>query len=110
MSIHLTQTAVEHFGSILKRNADAVGIRFGVKSSGCAQYRYVIDIAKAANAESDNIIDIAGIKLVVDKQSLPIIADTEIDYEKQGLNSMLVFRNPHAANACGCGESFTFQE
>ena len=107
MSIHLTKTAAEHLGAILKRNSDAIGVRFGIKTSGCAQYRYVIDVAKAITA-ADTVIESEGIKLVVDTESLPIVGDTEIDYEKQGLNSMLVFHNPHATNACGCGESFSY--
>lgn len=110
MSIHLTPSAAKHLGAILQRQVDAIGVRFGVKPSGCAQYRYVVDIAKHINPETDVIVETAGIKLIIDKNSLDKVADTEIDYTQEGLNSMLIFHNPHAMNACGCGESFSLQE
>lgn len=107
MTLHLTPSAAKHIQSILSRHPEAVGLRVGLKPSGCAQYSYVIDVANIVDPEMDIVIESEGVKVVVDKASLEKISDTEIDYEQQGLNSMLVFNNPHAAHSCGCGESFS---
>jgi len=109
MTITITPSAAKHFANILQKYPDALGIRFGIKPSGCAEYRYVVDVAQKMEAE-DTVIETQGIKLIVNKDALAKINDTEVDYETQGLNSMLVFHNPHAENACGCGESFSLKD
>jgi iron-sulfur cluster assembly accessory protein len=108
MTITITPSAAKHFSGILKKYPDAVGIRLGIKPSGCAEYRYMVDVARNVDSE-DTIIETQGIKIVINKDALAKIDDTEVDYETQGLNSMLVFHNPHAENACGCGESFSLK-
>jgi len=66
----------------------------------------VVDLA-AAIAEDDRVLDIDGIRVVVDPKSLPLVDGTLIDFQRQGLNASFVFHNPNATGECGCGESFT---
>lgn len=106
MSITVTTAAAKHIQGVLQRHPGAVGLRFGVKPSGCAEYRYIVDIAHTLE-EGDEVFDCNGVKVVVKQAALDKIHDTEIDYKTAGLNSSLIFNNPRATNACGCGESFT---
>lgn len=108
MSIQLTESASKHVQNMVQKTPGAIGLRVGVKPSGCAEYSYVIDIAKSVNAD-DEVIESHGVKVVIDKLSLEKIDGTEIDYTQQGLNSTIVFNNPKAENSCGCGESFSLK-
>jgi iron-sulfur cluster assembly protein len=105
MAITLTQSAARRVGQVLKRRGSGVGLRFGVKESGCSGYSYVVEYADEISAD-DRIFESHGIKVIVDDQSLRVIDGTEIDYVKEGLNESFRFSNPQVADACGCGESF----
>lgn len=90
----------------LARSPEAAGVRFAVKRMGCSGFGYVVDLA-ADIAEDDRVLDIDGIRVVVDPKSLPLVDGTLIDFQRQGLNASFVFHNPNATGECGCGESFT---
>jgi len=109
MNIQLTSAARTRMQSFLAANPAAAGVRFGVRKTGCSGYAYVVEIAERAG-EGDSVIEQDGIKLVVDRKSLPFVAGTEIDFVRQGLNASFVFRNPNVTGECGCGESFTVAE
>ncbi len=94
---------MQHF---LADHPVAAGVRFGVRKTGCSGYAYVVEIAQGVDA-GDCVIEQDGIKLVVDKKSLPFLDGTQIDFARQGLNAAFVFRNPNVTGECGCGESFT---
>jgi iron-sulfur cluster assembly protein len=106
MNIQITPAARERMQNFLAGSPTAAGVRFGVRKTGCSGYAYVVEIADHLDAE-DRVIEQDGIKLVVDRKSLPFVQGTEIDYARQGLNSSFVFRNPNVTGECGCGESFT---
>lgn len=106
MNIQLTPAARQRMQNFLAANAQAAGVRFGVRKTGCSGYTYTVDIADVINAD-DSVIERDGIKLVVDAKSLPLVDGTEIDFARQGLNTAFVFRNPNVTGECGCGESFT---
>jgi iron-sulfur cluster assembly protein len=109
MNIQLTPAARERMQNFLATKPEAAGVRFGVRKTGCSGYAYVVDIAERAAAD-DQVIECDGIKLVVDRKSLPFVDGTEIDFARQGLNASFVFRNPNVTGECGCGESFTVSE
>ena len=109
MNIELTAAARERMQNFLAAKPDAAGVRFGVRKTGCSGYAYVVDIADQIGAE-DRVIEQDGIKLVVDRKSLPFVDGTQIDFARDGLNSSFVFRNPNVTGECGCGESFTVAE
>src|SRR5690606_41851448 len=79
----------------------------GVKASGCSGYKYVLDWVENLG-EDDREFKIAeGVSVFVDSKSLPFVNGTELDFVKEGLNSMFRFNNPNVASECGCGESFS---
>jgi len=106
MSIQLTSAARQRMQDFLAREPAAVGVRFGIKRTGCSGFGYTVDLARAI-AENDQVFQQDGLQLVVDRKALPFVDGTEIDFERNGLNATFVFRNPNATGACGCGESFT---
>jgi len=109
MHIQLTPAARERMQNFLATKPEAAGVRFGVRKTGCSGYAYVVDIAERID-EGDRVVEQDGVKLVIDRKSLPFVDGTEIDFERQGLNASFVFRNPNVTGECGCGESFTVDE
>jgi len=109
MNIQLTAAARERMQNFLATKPEAAGVRFGVRKTGCSGYAYVVDIAERID-DGDRVVEQDGVKLVIDRKSLPFVDGTEIDFERKGLNASFVFRNPNVTGECGCGESFTVDE
>ena len=105
MSIRLTESAASRARKFIEASPGALGLRFGVRRTGCSGWAYVVDVADAI-AAGDQVFDDHGIRIVVDADSLPLVEGTEIDFEQKGLNAAFAFRNPNVTGACGCGESF----
>lgn len=106
MAIQLTSAARQRMQDFLAREPSAVGVRFGIKRTGCSGFGYTVDLADAI-AENDQVFEQDGLQILVDRKALPFVDGTEIDFQRQGLNASFVFRNPNATGECGCGESFT---
>lgn len=106
MAVTLTPAAVERVRQYLAETPGGLGLRFGVRKSGCSGFAYQIEIATDARA-SEQVFEQDGVAVRVDTDSLPHVDGTVIDFVKQGLNQQFVFRNPRVAAECGCGESFT---
>lgn len=106
MALSLTQSAADRVHSYLERRGSGVGLRVGVKKTGCNGYAYIINYADEVD-ESDVVFEDRGIKLIVDSESLGLIDGTEVDFVKEGLNEAFRFRNPNVSGECGCGESFS---
>ncbi len=108
MAVTLTPSAAERIRQYLAETPGSIGLRFGVKKSGCSGWAYTVDIATAAR-EGEVVFEDNGVTVRIDAQSLPQVDGTEIDFIKNGLNQQFIFNNPHKAAECGCGESFTTQ-
>lgn len=106
MALSLTQNAAERVKSYLERRGHGVGLRVGIRKTGCSGYAYVIDYADDVDAD-DIVFEDRGVKIVVDNESLKLIDGTQVDFVKQGLNEAFKFRNPNVKGECGCGESFS---
>lgn len=106
MAITLTETAAQRVKHHLLERGAGLGLRLGVKTTGCSGFAYVVDYAEAASAE-DVIFEDHGVKVVVNRESLPYLDGTQVDYVRQGLNESFKFINPNVKDECGCGESFT---
>jgi iron-sulfur cluster assembly protein len=106
MAISLTSSAAERVRSHLARRGHGIGLRVGVKRTGCSGWAYVVDYADAVGSE-DVVFDAEDFKVIVDKSSLELIDGTEIDFVKEGINEAFKFRNPNSTSECGCGESFS---
>ena len=104
--ITLTPAAAERIKSQLAKRGSGLGLRVGVRKSGCSGYMYTMDYADDIGAE-DEVFEAHGAKVVVDRKHMPVLQGTTLDFRSEGLNRMFRFENPHAKNACGCGESFT---
>lgn len=108
MAVTLTSAAAERIRQYLAETPGSIGLRFGVKKSGCSGWAYIVDIATAAR-EDEVVFEDNGVSVRVDAQSLPQVDGTEIDFVRNGLNQQFTFNNPRKAAECGCGESFTTQ-
>jgi iron-sulfur cluster assembly protein len=106
MAVTLTEAAARHVSNFLTKRGKGIGIRLGVKTSGCSGMAYKLEFADGADPE-DQVFESHGLKVIVDPRSLPYIDGTELDYAKEGLNEGFKFNNPNIKDQCGCGESFT---
>ena len=105
MAVTLTPAAAEHVSSFLARRGKGLGLRLGVRTTGCSGLAYKLEYADAAQPE-DITFESHGVTVVIDPKSLPYIDGTELDYAKEGLNEGFKFNNPNVKDECGCGESF----
>ena len=105
MSVGLTDAAARHITRFMGRRGKGVGVRLGVKTTGCSGLAYKIEFADEI-APEDIIFEQKGVKILVDPKSLPYIDGTELDFVREGLNEGFKFNNPNERDRCGCGESF----
>lgn len=105
MSVTLTQSAADHIRTCLDKRGKGVGLRLGVRPSGCSGMSYVIEYADAIE-EVDKVFENNGVKIIVDPKSLVYLNGTQLDFVREGLNEGLKFVNPNEKARCGCGESF----
>ncbi|CAJ0714755.1 MAG: iron-sulfur cluster assembly protein IscA [Ralstonia sp.] len=103
--ITLTDKAAQHVSRYLTRRGKGVGLRVGVKTTGCSGLAYKLEYADEIATE-DQVFESNGVKVIVDPKSLPYIDGTELDYAREGLNEGFRFNNPNVKDECGCGESF----
>ncbi len=106
MAISLTASAADRVRDHLAKRGKGVGLRLGVRKTGCSGYAYVLDYADEIGA-NDVVFEDRDVKLVIDEAALDLIDGTEVDFVKQGLNEAFKFRNPNVKGECGCGESFS---
>ncbi len=106
MAVSLSASAAQHVQASLQERGHGLGLRLGVKTSGCSGLAYILEYADAAG-EGDQVFDSHGVKVVVDAKSLVYLEGTELDFVQEGLNSGFKFNNPNKTGECGCGESFT---
>ncbi len=105
MSVTLTERAAQHVQTFLAKRGKGVGLRVGVRTSGCSGMAYKLEFADALNPD-DLAFESHGVTVVVDPKSLPYLDGTELDYAREGLNEGFKFQNPNVKDECGCGESF----
>jgi iron-sulfur cluster assembly protein len=104
--ITLTDSAAKHVQNFLARRGKGVGLRLGVRTSGCSGMAYKLEFADEVGND-DVKFESGGVTVLVDPQSLPYIDGMELDYTREGLNEGFKFNNPNVKNECGCGESFS---
>lgn len=106
MAITLTETAAQRVEKFLANRGKGIGLRLGVKTTGCSGMAYTLEFVDD-KAEEDVAFESQGIQIIIDPKSLVYLDGTELDYVKQGLNEGFEFNNPNVKDECGCGESFT---
>ncbi len=106
MAISLTESAADRIRNFLAARGQGIGLRLGVRKTGCSGFAYVVNYAEEIRP-GDVVFEDRGVKVYVDPESLPLIDGTTVDFVKQGLNEAFRFRNPNVTGECGCGESFS---
>ena len=105
MAISLTEKAAKHVNRNLEKRGKGLGLRLGVRTTGCSGLAYELEYVDAPN-ETDQIFESQGVKVFIDPKSLPYLDGTQLDYAREGLNEGFKFQNPNVKDECGCGESF----
>ena len=106
MAVTMTEAAAERVKKFLQSRGKGIGLRLGVKTSGCSGMAYVIEFVDESQGD-DEVFNIAGVNIIVDSKSLIYLDGTGLDFVKEGLNEGFKFNNPNKTGECGCGESFT---
>ncbi len=106
MTITLTEKAAERVEIFLAKRGKGIGLRLGVKTTGCSGMAYTMEFADVLE-ETDTVFEAGKVKLIIDPKSLVYLDGTELDYTREGLNEGFKFTNPNEKARCGCGESFT---
>jgi iron-sulfur cluster assembly protein len=106
MSIQITEKAAEHVKKFLQKRGKGVGLRLGVRTTGCSGMAYKLEFVDDT-APEDTVFESHGFKVVIDPKSLPYLEGMELDFAREGLNEGFKFNNPNEKARCGCGESFT---
>ena len=106
MSITLTEAAANKVSAHLQNRGKGVGLRLGVKTTGCSGMAYVMEFVDELDP-NDNVFEDHGVKIIIDPKSLLYLDGTEVDFTREGLQEGFKFNNPNVKAECGCGESFT---
>jgi len=105
MAITMTEAAANRVKIFLEKRGKGLGLRLGVKTSGCSGLSYLLEFVDVFQ-EADKVFEDRGVRVYVDPKSLTYLDGTELDYSKEGLQEGFKFRNPNVKNSCGCGDSF----
>ena len=106
MAISLTESAANRVKSFLAARGAGVGLRLGIRKTGCSGFAYVVNYAEEQQP-GDTVFEDRGVRVFVDSASLTLLDGTTVNFVKQGLNEAFRFRNPNVKGECGCGESFS---
>ena len=105
MSVTLTEAAARHVKRYIAKRGKGIGVRLGVKTTGCSGLAYKLEYADEA-APEDVVFEGHEVKILIDPKSLPYLDGTQLDFAREGLNEGFKFNNPNVKDECGCGESF----
>ncbi|MBE0599695.1 MAG: iron-sulfur cluster assembly protein IscA [Burkholderiaceae bacterium] len=106
MAVTLTEAAASRVNRFMEKRGSGIGVRLGVKTTGCSGLAYKIEFVDGSNPEDIEFVS-HGVRLLVDPKSLPYLEGTELDFVREGLSEGFRFNNPNVKSECGCGESFT---
>jgi iron-sulfur cluster assembly protein len=106
MAITLTEKAASQIKKQLEKRGKGIGLKLGVKKSGCSGYAYALDYADQVQ-DNETVFEAHGVKLIVAQDDLPYIDGMALDYRREGINEAFRFDNPNVKATCGCGESFS---
>ena len=105
MTIHLTDTAAQQISRQIEKRGKGLGLRLGVKKSGCTGYAYVIDF-QDADPSDETVFEDRGVRIYVPSDSVDFLSGTTVDFRREGISEAFRFDNPNVKAECGCGESF----
>lgn len=105
MAVTLTPRAAQYVTNFIAKRGKGVGLRLGVRTTGCSGLAYKLEYADATEPE-DTEFESNGVRIFIDPKSLAYLDGTELDFVREGLNEGFKFNNPRERDRCGCGESF----
>ena len=105
MGVTLSDKAATHVANFLAKRGKGIGLRLGVRTSGCSGMAYKLEFVDEVKPD-DMVFELNGVKVIVDAKSLPYLDGMELDFAREGLNEGFKFNNPNVKDQCGCGESF----
>ncbi|SES70925.1 iron-sulfur cluster assembly protein IscA [Thalassotalea agarivorans] len=105
MAVSMTAAASERVKAFLSNRGKGLGLRLGVKTTGCSGLAYVLEFVDEMT-EGDEMFQVDDVNIIIDGKSLVYLDGTQLDFVKEGLNEGFKFTNPNAKGECGCGESF----
>ena len=105
MGVTLSDKAATHVANFLAKRGKGIGLRLGVRTSGCSGMAYKLEFVDEVNPD-DLVFGHNGVKVIVDAKSMPYLEGMELDFAREGLNEGFKFNNPNVKDQCGCGESF----
>lgn len=103
--ITLTDAAAQQVRQQLQRRGSGLGVRVGVKTTGCSGLAYVLEYVDQPQS-GDHIFESQGVHVYVEAKSLMYLQGLQMDWVRQGINQGFEFINPNERDRCGCGESF----
>jgi len=106
MAVVLTASAAKQIQTQLDKRGSGLGLKLGVKKSGCSGFAYTIEYADVLQ-DSDQVFETLGVKVVVAEENVEPLDGLVLDYAKEGINEAFKFNNPNVKGTCGCGESFS---
>lgn len=106
MSVTLTENAARQIKKQLEKRGKGIGLKLGIKKTGCSGYAYALDYADTLN-ENDAVFENFGVKVIVAEADIEFVDGIELDYRREGINEAFQFNNPNVKGTCGCGESFS---
>lgn len=106
MTINITERAAKQIQKQLEKRGSGIGLRLGVKTSGCSGYAYVLDYADQQAAD-EVVFEQHDVKVLVKQADMDKLNGIELDYAREGFNEAFKFNNPNVKATCGCGESFS---
>ena len=105
MAVTLTDRAADHVQRYIAKRGKGIGLRLGVRTTGCSGLAYKLEFADERKPE-DTEFESNGVRVLIDPKSLAYLDGTELDFVREGLNEGFKFNNPNEKDRCGCGESF----
>ena len=105
MAVTMTERAAQPVAGFLQKRGKGVGLRLGVRTTGCSGMAYKLEFVDEVSPE-DLVFESNGVKVFVDAKSMPYLEGMELDFAREGLNEGFKFNNPNVKDQCGCGESF----
>ena len=105
MTVQISENAATQITRQLQKRGAGIGLRLGVKKSGCTGFAYVVDYADEVGVD-DTVFEQHGVKVVVSQDSRPYLDGITVDYRREGISEAFKFDNPNIKAMCGCGESF----
>ena len=102
----LSKMAQEQISKLLVDNNNAIGLKIGLSTKGCAGLSYTMEYVNDSDIQGCELVNEYKFPLYIDNKAVMYVIGTEMDFIKEEYGERFVFKNPNQTSECGCGESF----